>query len=53
MNNGNWETGLYNSVLGISRPQFSFLGIYKSEPYIYIGFSLALHLQCIYLNTVY
>jgi hypothetical protein len=27
--------------------QFYFLEIHKSEPDIYIGFSLALHLQCI------
>ncbi len=39
----NWETGHYNSVLEIT---VSFLGIHKWEPDIYIGFSLALHLQC-------
>jgi hypothetical protein len=38
-----WETKHYNSVLEIT---FSFLGIYKWEPDIYIGFSPALHLQC-------
>jgi hypothetical protein len=27
-------------------PAVSFLGIHKSEPDIYIGFSPALHLQC-------
>jgi hypothetical protein len=39
----NWETEHYNSVLEIT---VSFLGIYKWEPDIYIGFSPALHLQC-------
>ncbi len=39
----NWETEHYNSVLEIT---VSFLGIHKGEPDIYIGFSLALHLQC-------
>ncbi len=39
----NWETEHYNSVLEIT---FSFLGIYKREPDVYIGFSPALHLQC-------
>ncbi len=39
----NWETKQYNSVLGIT---FSFLGIHKWEPDIYIGFSPARHLQC-------
>ncbi len=40
----NWETEPYNSVLEI---KVSFLGIHKWEPDIYIGFSPALHLQCI------
>jgi hypothetical protein len=39
----NWEAEHYNSVLEIT---VSFLGIHKWEPDIYIGFSLALHLQC-------
>ncbi len=40
----NWETEHYNPVLEIT---VSFLGtIYKWEPDIDIGFSLALHLQC-------
>ncbi len=44
---GNWETEHYNSVLEIMRPQSSNSGIRKSEPdiYVYIGFSLALHLR--------
>jgi hypothetical protein len=41
---GNWETEHYNSVLEIT---VSFLGIHKWEPDIYIGFSPALHLQCV------
>jgi hypothetical protein len=41
----NWETEHYNCVLEII---VSFLGIHKWEPDIYIGFSLALHLQCRY-----
>ncbi len=42
----NWETATehYNYVLEIT---VSFMGIHKWEPYIYIGFSPALHLQCI------
>jgi hypothetical protein len=39
----NWETEHYNSVVEIT---VSFLGIHKWELEIYIGFSLALHLQC-------
>ncbi len=39
----NWETEHYYSILKIT---VSFLGIQKQEPEIYIGFSLALHLQC-------
>jgi hypothetical protein len=39
---GNCETEHYNSVLEIT---FSFLGIRKWKPDIYIGFSLALYLQ--------
>ncbi len=39
----NWEAEHYTSVLEIT---VSFLGIHKSEPDIYIGFSPALHLQC-------
>jgi hypothetical protein len=44
---GNWETEHYHFVLEITRPRRSFLGIYKSEPDIYIRFSpaAALHLQ--------
>jgi hypothetical protein len=43
---GNRETEHYNSVLEITLgPGVSFLGIHKSEPVIYIGFSTALHLQ--------
>ncbi len=37
---GNWETEHYNSVLKIMWPwEVSFLGIHKSEPDTYIGFS--------------
>jgi hypothetical protein len=43
----NWETEHYNSVLEIT---FSFLGIDKWEPDIYIGFSLALYLQCMSIS---
>jgi hypothetical protein len=48
----NWETKHYNSVLEIT---VSFLEIPKWD--IYIGFSLALHLQCtkpmsLYLATI-
>ncbi len=39
----NLEAEHYNSVLEIT---VSFLEIHKWEPDIYIGFSLALHLQC-------
>ncbi len=42
----NWETEHYNSVLEIT---VSFLGIHKWKPEIYIGFSPALHLQCVYM----
>ncbi len=35
---GSWETECYNSVLEIARPRSLFLGIYQSEPDIYIGF---------------
>jgi hypothetical protein len=41
---GIWETGHYNYVLEIMRLR-SLMGIHKSEPDIYIGFSSALHLQ--------
>ncbi len=39
-----WKLGdrHYNSVLAVS-----FLGIHKSEPDIYIGFSMTLHMQCV------
>jgi hypothetical protein len=40
----NWNTEHFNSVLEIT---VSFLGIHKWEPDIHIGFSPALHLQCI------
>ncbi len=40
----NWETEHYNSVLDLT---VSFLGVHKWEPDIYIGLSLALHLQCV------
>jgi hypothetical protein len=40
----NWETEHYNSVLEI---KFSFLGLHKWEPDNNIGFSPALHLQCV------
>ncbi len=43
----NWETAHYNCVLEIT---VSFLGIHKWEPDIYIGSSLALHLQCATLS---
>jgi hypothetical protein len=39
----NWETEHYNSVLEITG---SFLGTHKWETDSFIGFSLALHLQC-------
>jgi hypothetical protein len=39
----NWETEHYNSTLEVT---FSFLGIHKWEPDIYIGFLPAFHLQC-------
>jgi hypothetical protein len=41
----NWETEHYNSVLEII---VSVLGIHKWEPDIYIGFSPALHFQCMH-----
>ncbi len=41
MSVGTGETEHYNSVLEIT---FLFLGIYKWEPDVYIGFSPALHL---------
>jgi hypothetical protein len=44
-----WDTEHYNSVLEIT---VSFLEIDKWKPDIYIGFSPALHLQCI-LCTVF
>ncbi len=47
----NWETEHYNYTLEIT---VSFLGIHKWEPDIYIGFSPALHFQCVptfLLNT--
>ncbi len=40
----NWETEHYNSVVEIT---VSILGIHKWEPGIYIGFSPALHMQCV------
>jgi hypothetical protein len=43
----NWETVHYNSVLEIT---VSFLGILNWEPDIYIGFSPALHLQCMFVQ---
>ncbi len=43
---GNWQTEHYNSVFGNNSRAVSFLGIHKSEPVIYIGFSPALHLHC-------
>jgi hypothetical protein len=48
----NWETENYNSVLetenynSVLEITVSFLEIHKWEPGIYIGFSMALHLQC-------
>jgi len=39
----NWESERYNSVL----EAVSCLGIHKSETDFYIGFSPALHLQCV------
>ncbi len=44
---GNRETEHYKSVLEIMRPPVSFWGSHKSELDIYIGFSPALHLQCV------
>jgi hypothetical protein len=46
INLSHWETEHYNSVL---ERTVSFLGIHKWEPDIYIGFSTALHLQCVFL----
>jgi hypothetical protein len=46
----NLETEHYNSILEITSPTVSFLGIHKLEPDIYIGFLPALHLQ--YIGTV-
>ncbi len=43
---GNWETEHHNSVLEITGQAVLFLGIHKSEPEIYTGFSGALNLQC-------
>ena len=43
MNIGTGGAEYYNSVLEIT---VSYLGIHKWEPDIYIGFSPALHLQC-------
>jgi hypothetical protein len=43
----NWKTEHYNSVLEIMRVH-SFYGKHKWEPDIYIGFSPAIHLQCIH-----
>jgi hypothetical protein len=40
-------TVLFNSVLEKGGCTVSFLGIHKWEPDIYIGFSPALHLQCV------
>ena len=42
-----WDTEHYHSVLEIT---VLFPGIHKWEPDIYIGFSLALHLQCVVLG---
>ncbi len=39
----NWETEHFNSILETT---VSFLGVHKWKPDIYIGFSLALYLQC-------
>jgi hypothetical protein len=47
----NRDTEHYNSVLEIT---VSFMGIHKWDPDIYIGFSTALHLQCmVFLDFVY
>ena len=46
------EDRQYNSVLEITRPVVSFLGIHKSEPDIYIGISPALHFQCTYAPLI-
>jgi hypothetical protein len=43
MSVGTGRQNIINSVLEIT---VSFLGIHKWEPDIYIGFSLAIHLQC-------
>ncbi len=45
MNVETWRQKHYNSVLEIRGQAVSFLGIHKSEPDIYFGFSPALHLQ--------
>jgi hypothetical protein len=44
---GNWQTENHNSDLEIMRPCSFISGIHISKPDIYIGFSQALHLQCI------
>jgi hypothetical protein len=41
----NWETEHYHSVFEI---RVSFLGMHEWQPDIYIGFSPALRLQCVY-----
>ncbi len=46
----NWQTEHYYSVLETT---VSFLGIQKWEPYIYIGLSPALHLQCICFEAIH
>ncbi len=46
----NWETEHYYSVLETT---VSFLGIQKWEPYIYIGFSPSLHLQCVCFEAIH
>ena len=42
----NAEIGRQNIIILFGKNTVSFLGIHRSEPDIYIGFSQALHLQC-------
>ncbi len=49
----NWETEHYTSVLEIGGCTVSFLGIHEWQPDINIGFSPAIHLQCIITINVY
>jgi hypothetical protein len=52
MSVGIGRQNIKNSVFEIKRLHVSFLGIHKWEPDLYIGFSLALHLQCLICVSV-